>query len=273
VYDSAAALLAADAIRRPGFRPRWGLVLGSGFGDLVAALADSVAVPFSAIPGMPIATVTGHRGVLHQGMLDQTPVAILEGRLHGYEGYDVAATTFPIRILAALGVGALFLTNAAGGLDPQLDAGSLMLISDHLNITALAGNNPLRGGPDGDLPRFVAMRDAYSPALRAQARQSARRLGIKLHEGVYAMVAGPSYETPAELQFLRRCGADAVGMSTTNEVIVARQLGLEVLGLSCIANAAHGTEEGIVQHSDVLAAVHRQAPNVLRFFRDLLAHT
>ena len=271
VYGSAAALLAAAAIRRPGFQPCWGLVLGSGFGDLIAAVTDCIAVPFSAIPGMPIATVAGHRGLLHQGMLDQTPVAILEGRLHTYEGYDVAATTFPIRILAALGVGALFLTNAAAGLGPRFDAGSLMLIRDHLNLPALAGNNPLRG-PQGDLPRFVAMRDAYSPALRAQARQSAQRLGMELHEGVYAMVAGPSYETPAELRFLRQCGADAVGMSTASEVIVARQLGLEVLGLSCIANAAHGAEEGIVQHGDVLAAVRRQAPNVLRLFRDLLAH-
>ena len=224
-----------------------------------------------AIPGMPATTVAGHRGLLHQGRLGQTAVAILEGRLHTYEGHAAAAATFPIRLLAALGVRHLFVTNAAGGLSPHLHAGSLMLIRDHLNLPALGGNNPLQGEPDGDLPRFVAMRDAYSVAWRATARAAAVRLGLELHEGVYAMVGGPSYETPAEVQFLRRAGADAVGMSTAGEVIVARQLGLQVLGLSCIANAAYGDDEGNVQHADVLAVVRQQVPDVLALFREILA--
>ena len=271
-YGAEAARLAAAAVRRADLQPLWGVVLGSGFAAIVEALADCISIPFTQIPGMPPTTVRGHRGFLHLGRLDQTPVAVLEGRLHTYEGHAADATTFPIRLLAALGVHSLFVTNAAGGLDPTLDAGSLMLIRDHINLPALAGNNPLRGGPDGDLPRFVAMRDAYSADLRRQARESATRLEIALAEGVYAMVAGPSYETPAEVQFLRRSGAQAVGMSTAGEVIVARQLDLRVLGLSCIANAAHGEEEGQVQHADVLAVVRRQAPTVLALFRDLLAH-
>jgi purine-nucleoside phosphorylase len=199
-------------------------------------------------------------------------VAILEGRLHTYEGHNAATATFPIRLLAALEVHSLFVTNAAGGLDPTLGAGSLMLIRDHINLLALSGHNPLRGDTDGSLPRFVGMRDAYPAALRRQARASAQRLGLELAEGVYAMIAGPSYETPAEVQFLRAAGAHAVGMSTAGEVIVARQLGLPVLGLSCIANAAHGETEGDVQHANVLAVVRRQVPNVLALFRDLLAH-
>lgn len=272
-YGTEAARLAATAVRRADLQPVWGVVLGSGFAACAQALADDVTIPFAQIPAMPTTTVTGHRGFLHLGRLDQTPVAMLEGRLHTYEGHEVAAATFPIRLLAALGVHSLFVTNAAGGLDPALHAGSLMLIRDHINVPALAGTNPLRGGPDGDLSRFVAMRDAYSAELRRQARASAARLGIDLSEGVYAMVAGPSYETPAEVQFLRHIGAQAVGMSTAGEVIVARQLGLRVLGLSCIANAAHGEEEGQVQHADVLAVVRRRTPQVLAIFRDLLAHS
>lgn len=271
-YSAEAAQRAAAAVRRPDLQPAWGIVLGSGFGEFITAVTDCKTLPFADIPGMPTATVEGHRGLLHQGMLDRTPVAILEGRLHSYEGHDAPAATFPIRLLAALGVSHLFLTNAAGGLNPALDAGSLMLIRDHLNLPALTGNNPLRGAPDGVLPRFVAMRDAYSQTLRAQAREAARRLGLDVQEGVYAMVAGPSYETPAELRFLHQLGADAVGMSTASEVIVARQLGLSVLALSCIANAAHGEQEGDVQHADVLAAVRRQVPTVLALFRDLLTH-
>jgi len=272
-HGAAAARRAAAAVRRDDFQPAWGVVLGSGFDKFVEALTDCASIPYSEIPGMPSTSVAGHRGVLHQGWLDQTPLAVLEGRLHTYEGHDAATATFPIRLLAALGIKSLFVTNAAGGLAPALHAGSLMLIRDHINLPALTGNNPLRGNADEKLPRFVAMRDAYAATLRRQAQASAQRLGIDLAEGVYAMVAGPSYETPAEVQLLRAGGAHAVGMSTAGEVIVARQLELPVLGLSCIANAAHGEMEGDVQHDDVLAEVRRQAPNVLALFRDLLAHS
>jgi len=271
-HGPAAARRAAAAVRRADVQPAWGVVLGSGFDAFVDALTSGTSVSYSDIPGMPSTTVPGHRGRLHQGYLDQTPVAILEGRLHTYEGHNAATATFPIRLLAALEVHSLFVTNAAGGLDPTLGAGSLMLIRDHINLLALSGHNPLRGDTDGSLPRFVGMRDAYPAALRRQARASAQRLGLELAEGVYAMIAGPSYETPAEVQFLRAAGAHAVGMSTAGEVIVARQLGLPVLGLSCIANAAHGETEGDVQHANVLAVVRRQVPNVLALFRDLLAH-
>lgn len=272
-YGAEAARLAAAAVCRADLQPVWGVVLGSGFAAITETLTDCISTPFGQIPGMPVTTVSGHRGILHLGRLGQTPVAVLEGRLHTYEGHAADASAFPVRLLGALGIHSLFVTNAAGGLDPALDAGSLMLIRDHMNLLALAGNNPLRGGPDGDLPRFIAMRDAYSPELRRQARESAARLEINLAEGVYAMVAGPSYETPAEVQFLRHIGAHAVGMSTAGEVIVARQIGLRVLGLSCIANAAHGEEEGQVKHADVLAVVRRQAPAVLALFCDLLAHS
>jgi purine-nucleoside phosphorylase len=271
IYGAEAARRAAAAVRRHDLQPDWGIVLGSGFGAFGEAVSDRSSIPFAAIPGMPATTVAGHRGLLHQGLLGQTPVAVLEGRLHGYEGHSAATATFPIRLLAALGARHLLITNAAGGLSPQLQAGSLMLIRDHLNIPALAGNNPLAGEPDGALPRFVAMRDAYSADWRAKARAAAERLGLLLHEGVYAMVAGPSYETPAEVRFLRHAGADAVGMSTASEVIVARQLGLQVLAVSCITNAAHGEDEGKVQHADVLAAVRQQVPEVLALFREILA--
>lgn len=270
LYGSTAAAAAAAAIRRPDLQPSWGVVLGSGFGAFVDALADVSTVPFAAIPGMPATSVAGHRGLVHLGTLDETAVAVVEGRLHTYEGHDPAAAVFSIRLLAALGARSLLVTNAAGGINPAYPAGTLMLIGDHLNLPAMAGANPLRGPADGSLPRFVAMQDAYSPALRQQAKECAARLRVPLQEGVYAMVAGPSYETPAELRALRRMGADAVGMSTANEVIVARQLGLQVLGLSCIANAAFGEDEGNVNHADVLTAVRAQVPTVLALFHAML---
>lgn len=263
---------AATAIRRADLSPRWGVVLGSGFAGFAGALSDATATPFTDIPHMPPTTVPGHRGVVHQGLLDQTPLAIIEGRLHTYEGHAPDAATFPIRLLAALGVTHLLLTNAAGGLRRRHQPGALMLITDHINLPALTGQNPLRGPDEGKSPPFVAMRDAYDPQLRAAAKASAARLSITLHEGVYAMVTGPSYETPAEVRFLRVIGADAVGMSTAGEVIVARRLGLRVLGISCIANVGFGGNEGDVHHDDVLAVVREQAPTALRLFRDLLAH-
>lgn len=268
----AAAARAAVSIRHGAPPPAWGVILGSGFAAFSTALTDVTTTRFEDIPGMAAPTVAGHHGLLHQGRLDATPIVVAEGRLHTYEGHDPAAAAFPVRLLAALGVRCLLVTNASGGLRESLPAGALMLIADHLNLPGLTGANPLRGRPAGDLPRFVAMRDAYDPALRAAAKASAARLGVPLAEGVYAMVSGPSYETPAELRFLRLAGADAVGMSTASEVVVARQLGLRVLGISCIANAAFGGDEGAVDHLDVLAAVRRQAPTVLALFRDLLAH-
>ena len=264
------AAAAAEALRRPDLRPRWGVLLGSGFAPFADALEDRSATPFSQIPGLASPTVAGHAGTLLQGRLDGVPIAVARGRLHTYEGLAPTQATFLVRLLAALGASALLVTNASGGVNPRLAAGTLLLIADHINLPALTGGNPLRGPGDPSLTRFVSMRDAYNPALRGRAKAAAKGLGIPLDEGVYAMVAGPSYETPAELRFLRAIGADAVGMSTASEVIVARQLGLRVLGLSCIANAAHGETAGDVSHVDVLAAVTKQVPAVITIFRAIL---
>ncbi len=258
------------ALRRDDCAPRWGLILGSGLGPVASALRDASATPFGAIPGLVPPSVEGHRGVMHQGWLDGVPVAVLEGRLHTYEGLDPAQATFHVRVLAALGIHSLIVTNAAGGLNPHYAPGSLMLITDHINLPALTGESPLRGAGYPDLPRFVSMGDAYDPTLRTHAVAAAGKIGLELHEGVYVMVSGPSYETPAEVRFLRAAGGDAVGMSTAAEVIVARQLGLRVLGLSCIANAAYGATEGDVGHLDVLETVRRQAPSVVALLRELL---
>ena len=264
------AAAAAETVRRPDLRPKWAIMLGSGFAAFADALDDVSATPFAHIPGLVSPTVAGHAGSLLQGRLDGVPVVVTQGRLHTYEGLDPAQATFLVRLLAALGAATILLTNASGGVNARFAPGTLMLVTDHINLPALTGSNPLRGQGDASLPRFVAMRDAYDPALRERARMAAQGLGIALAEGVYAMVAGPSYETPAELRFLRTVGADAVGMSTASEVIVARQLGLRVLGLSCIANAAHGEAAGDVSHVDVLAAVRQQVPVVLTIFRAML---
>lgn len=247
---------AADYIRNriPNIQPSTGLILGSGLGMLADDVADATVIPYTDIPGFAASTVVGHAGRLVIGNLAGKPVLVMAGRLHFYEGYSLEQTTFPVRVMHALGVSTLIVTNAAGGLNPAYRAGDIMLIADHINIPGMAGNHPLRGPNDERLgPRFPAMNAAYDPELRARARAIAARLDIPLQEGVYIFISGPSYETPAEVRMLRTLGADAVGMSTVPEAIVARHSGMRVLGLSTITNVAITDEAGgSANHEEVL---------------------
>jgi purine-nucleoside phosphorylase len=256
---------AAERVReRTGRAPELGLILGSGLDRVVDALADPVVLPYSEIPGSPVSTVPGHPGQLVLGRIAGREVAALVGRVHYYEGYDAAEVTFLVRLLAALGCQTLIVTNAAGSLNPEYRPGELMLIADHINLPGLAGQSPLRG-PEGAAfgPRFVDMSDAYDPDLRRLALLVAADLRISPRQGVYAMVAGPSYETPAESRLLRAAGADAVGMSTALEVVAARQLGLRVLGVSLITNVAGGGG-GKLSHEEVVAASLAAGPQLAR---------
>ena len=247
LYD--AAETAAVAVRaRDARRPRLGLALGSGLGHLGERIEAATSVPYADIPGLVSPTVAGHAGRLVLGMLEGQPVVALQGRLHLYEGHPVARVVLPTLLLWRLGVEGVILTNAAGGINPAFTPGSLMVISDHINLT---GQNPLTGPEDPRLgERFLDMSAAYDPAWRGLARAVAAASGIMLHEGVYLGLTGPSYETPAEIRMAARLGADAVGMSTVLETIAARAVGLRVLGLSCITNLAAGLG-GPIGHAEV----------------------
>jgi len=254
IYDQARE--ATEMISRSSAtKPQIGIVLGSGLNSLADALEEPISIPFAAIPHMLPTTVLGHDGRLVLGTLAGIPVAMLRGRLHIYEGYTPQQITFSLRVLGLLGIKTCILTNAAGGLNPAIEAGSLMLIRDHIGFPSLAGLNPLSGPNDERFgPRFPSMADAYDPALREQVLATAKQQTIALAEGVYAMVSGPNFETQAELRMLRGFGADAVGMSTVPEVIVARQMGIRVLAFSIITNLAlaeTGTPE-IPDHEQVL---------------------
>ncbi len=242
--------------QRTSLRPRIGLVLGSGLASLAAEVTQAVAMPFGDIPHFVQSTVEGHAGALVVGELQDVPVMIMSGRTHYYEGHSMQWVTFPIRVMWSLGVQYLILTNAAGGLNPSFRAGDLMLITDHIGLANMVGLNPLRGPNDPEIgPRFPDMSRVYDPALRQVALRSALDLGIEMQQGVYIMLAGPSYETPADLRFLRMIGADAVGMSTVPEATVARHAGIRVLGISGISNVAPlepGDAE--VSHEEVLEA-------------------
>lgn len=242
---------AVDSLRpRLPLTPDIAVVLGSGLGDFRSRLTDDIEIPYPEIPGWPTSRVVGHAGHLAVGRLAGRSTAVLSGRTHVYEGHDMAAVTFGVRVMAGLGVRVLVLTNAAGGINTRFTRGALMLIDDHLN---LMGNNPLVGPHDERLgPRFPDMSEVYSSRLREAARVAADRLGIALAHGVYAAVRGPSFETPAEIRYLRTIGADAVGMSTVPEAIVARQRGLEVVGISCITNMAAGILPQPVTHDEVI---------------------
>lgn len=231
---------AADAVsQRTDYTPRIGLVLGSGLNDLADAVVDADVVAVDDIPHWPTSTAPGHAGRLVIGALEEKPVLVLQGRAHYYEGYQMSQLALPVRVMQRLGVETIILTNAAGGLNPNFEAGDLMLIRDHLNFLGLAGQNPLRGPNDDSIgPRFPDMTEPYDPQLRRLAHDVAKEQEITLREGVYAYVAGPSYETPAELRFLLTVGADAVGMSTVPSVIIARHGGMRVLGISTITNMA-----------------------------------
>jgi len=234
--------LAAEHIRKHTTqRPAIGIVTGSGLGNLADGLVDAQTIPFADIPGFPRATVEGHKGEFCFGTLKGKPVCIARGRVHFYEGYTMQQVTYYVRVLRAVGVETLLLTNAAGGLNPAFERGDIMLISDHINLVGTAGFNPLYGPNDPAWgPRFPSMNPAYDPALRAMARAVADSLQITLREGIYAAVAGPSFETAAELRMLRMLGGDAVGMSTAGETVAAVHCGMKVLGLSLISNLATG---------------------------------
>lgn len=257
---------------RVSARPRVGIVLGSGLGSLAERIEDARAIPFAAIPHHPRATVAGHVGRWLFGRLEGLPVAAMQGRVHWYEGHPAAAIGFPIRLLRRLGASVLVLTNASGGLNPDFRAGDLMLLRDHLYLAGIAGAGPLVGRHEPSMgERFVDLTQAYDPALRELALRVAGDLGEPLREGIYAMVAGPHYETPAERRFLAALGADAVGMSTAPEVVVARQVGLRVLALSVVTNAATGREdEPETSHPDVLAAGEAATPRVEALVRGVL---
>ncbi len=237
---------------RTEHRPQVGIVLGSGLGALADRVEDRVAIPFEEIPEFPAATVAGHAGRLVLGRLGATPVAILQGRTHLYEGASAEDVVFGVRLLARSGVRALLLTNAAGGLEPAFAPGDLVRIADHLNLT---GHSPLTGPNDDRIgPRFPDMTAAWDPALGAALDACAARLRIPLRSGVYAGLAGPSYETPAEIRMLRTLGADLVGMSTVLEAIAARHAGVRVAGLSLVTNVAAGLSAATLSHDDVLRA-------------------
>lgn len=254
-YSAEAASRAAAAIRnRTDAQPSIGIVLGSGLGGLSQKISDAVRIPFGDIPGFPETTVVGHEGAVIVGSLGGREVVALSGRFHVYEGHPAALAAFPVRVFRALGARDLFVSNAAGGISPRLAVGDLMVISDHLN---LMGTNPLVGElQEGDI-RFPDMTDAYDPGLRRILRNAAEKLGITLREGVYAGLLGPSYETPSEVKMLRGLGADAVGMSTVPEVIVARAIKMRVAGVSCITNAAAGVTGAALSHAEVLETTNR----------------
>lgn len=242
IQEAAAAIHAKS-------RPTVGVVLGSGLGAFAERLGAPTVIPYKRIPHFPVSSVAGHAGELVLGSLDGVDCAVMSGRVHYYEGYDVQQVTFPVRVLTALGVRALLVTNAAGAANPSYEPGDFMIITDHINLT---GQNPLRGANDERLgPRFPDMSTAYPQKGRRALQDAAREVGISLHEGVYAGLAGPSYETPAEIRMLQRVGADAVGMSTVTEVIAAVHGGLTVAGLSVITNRAAGLGHAALSHDEV----------------------
>jgi len=252
--------------RAGALRPSIGIVLGSGWHGLAALVQDAVDIAYSELPAFPAVGVAGHAGVLTLGRLGSAEVAVLAGRQHTYEDGHADAMKGAIRTLAALGVGTLMLTNAAGSLNPRAGTGSLMLLSDHLNMVQ---RTPLHGEPG--LSRFVDLRDAYDPALRATAHALARQRGQTLHEGVYAWMLGPQFETPAEIRMLRTLGADAVGMSTVPETILARHIGMRVLALSLITNLAAGLDAEPLSHAQTLAAAHAAGDPAAQFLAALAA--
>lgn len=256
-----------------GLKPAIGIVLGSGLGAFADLLSQAVRIPYQDLAGFPISTAAGHASELVIGTIgpeqeSAIPVVVLSGRFHLYEGYSSREAASGIRLLRDLGIKTVVLTCAAGGMNPAFAEGALVLIADHIN---LQGANPLVGKNDEAAgSRFPDMTDAYSKRLRRMARATARELGIELHEGVYAAMLGPSYETPAEIRFLKAIGADLVGMSVVAESIMANNLGMEVLGLACVTNLAAGIGQGKLIHSDVLAVTQRVSATFLTLLSTLV---
>jgi purine-nucleoside phosphorylase len=264
---------AASSVRgRLSVVPRVGIILGSGLGPLADEVENPAIVPYAEIPHFAVSTVSGHAGQLVGGLLEGVPIAVMRGRVHFYEGYSLQQVTFPVRTLHRLGAEILIITNAAGGLNPNYRPGDLMALKDHINLPGLAGLNPLIGADEPELGvRFLDMTDQYDGTLRARALEVGTDLGVPIHEGVYAMVAGPSFETRAELRYLRLIGADAVGMSTVPEVIVARHERMRVLGISVITNTADpDAVVADVSHEGVLSVAERAASGLAAIVRGIL---
>jgi purine-nucleoside phosphorylase len=266
---------AADFIRSQTMhRPKIGLILGSGLSTLADEVAGGDHIPYASIPHFPQPRVQGHSGQLVLGTLAGQDVVIMQGRVHAYEGYSLQRITLPVRVMAELGVRVLIVTNAAGGLNPSFKPGDLMLITDFIGLMAMVGGTPLWGPNDEALgPRFPAMNQAFDGGLRRLALQAAADAGIPLRQGVYVGLAGPAYETPAEVRFLRMIGGDAAGMSTVPETLVARHAGMRVLGFSGISNVAIDDPDAIVEvnHEEVLAAGLVMVPQLLTLIRGVLA--
>jgi purine-nucleoside phosphorylase len=262
----------AQAVReRITCEPQVAMILGSGLGDLAAAVENPTVIPFGEIPNWPVSTVWGHEGSLVVGQLEGKDVIVMQGRVHYYEGYTMDHVTLPIRVMQRLGVEFLFVTNAAGAVNPHYAPGDLMLITDHINLIGMSGPNPLRG-PNLDEfgPRFPDMSQVYDRELGAIARTVAAEKAVTFHEGIYICLAGPSFETPADLRFLRGIGVDAVGMSTVPEVTVARHGGQRVLGISGISNKANLDGNTITTHEEVIEAGQVMVPKLVKVIRGVL---
>ena len=262
---------AAEYIRaRIAKVPELAIVLGSGLGDFAGTLGDAVSLPYGELPHWPASKVIGHEGRLVIGTVGGRTIAALSGRCHVYEGHDLKTVTFAVRALALLGVKMLVLTNAAGGINTGFSSGALMVIDDHIN---LIGGNPLVGPNDERFGvRFPDMSEVYSKRLRAVADAGAKAMGMELPHGIYVGLLGPSYETPAEIRFLRVIGADAVGMSTVPEAIAARHMGLEVLGISCITNMAAGVLPQPLHHDEVMETARRVRGQFIGLLEQVIAH-
>lgn len=259
---------AQTILARTPLRPRIALVLGSGLGGFADELRDSVRIPYAEIPAFPRSTAIGHAGNLVVGNVEGVTVAAMQGRVHLYEGYTAQEVAFPIRVFARLGIKAIVLTNAAGGINPSYGRGALVAIRDHIN---LQGHNPLVGPNDDRFgPRFPDMSDCYNARFRSFVLDEADRIGGDIYEGIYAAMLGPSYETPAEIRYLRTIGADLVGMSTVPEVIVARHMGLGVLAISCVTNMAAGMSSEKISHDEVLETGERVRGKFLSLLRAVL---
>ena len=264
--DNAAQLV----FQRTSHRPKIGLVLGSGLGAFADSLSEATRVPYSDIPSFPQSTAIGHAGRMVLGKAGDVPVAAMQGRVHKYEGYSAQEVAFPIRVFARMGIKSVILTNAAGGINLSYSQGALVLIRDHIN---LQGANPLVGSNDERFGvRFPDMTHTYSREYRQIARDEAAKLNITLHEGVYAALLGPSYETPAEIEYLRRIGADLVGMSTVAEVIAARHMGLNVLAMSCVTNMAAGILDQPLSHAEVMETSERVKSTFEALLMAILPH-
>ena len=262
--DTAATFL----LSKTPLRPKIGLVLGSGLGAFADELSDAARIPYEQIPSFPRSTAIGHAGQMVIGKADGIPLAAMQGRVHLYEGYSPQQVAFPMRVFGRMGVRAVILTNAAGGINLEYKQGALVVVSDHIN---LQGQNPLVGPNDDRFgPRFPDMTHAYCEEYRAAVLAAGRALGKTVQEGVYAALLGPSYETPAEIRYLRTIGADLVGMSTISEVIVARQMGIKVLAISCVTNMAAGILDKPLSHEEVLETGRRVGRDFVALLRTVL---